>query len=183
MSRIVAARFDRSVDADAAIEALRDEGFAGFEIESFYLAPPGQHGTYPLGGDAHSDAGARFGGWGAFFGALIGAGAGLALGTLASLERGLVAVLLAMGIGAYVGSFIGAMAKMRAGRNAEASAEHPVESPAGRMVAVNVDRPRMEDRAIAALKRHAARDVGRAEGDWRNGSWRDFDPRSPLRAA
>ena len=183
MSRIVAARFDRSIDADAAIEDLKSEGFAGFEIESFYVAPPGQHGTYPLGGDAHSDAGARFGGWGALFGALIGAGAGLALGTLASLERGPVAVLLAMGIGAYVGSFIGAMTRMRAGSSAEASPEHPVESPAGRMVAVNVDRPQMEDRAIAALRRHAAQDIGRAEGDWLNGSWRDFDPRSPLRAA
>ena len=49
--------------------------------------------------------------------------------------------------------------------------------------AVNVDRPRMERRALAALARHAARDIGRTEGDWRNGSWRDFDPRSPLRPA
>jgi len=73
MSHIVAARFDRSIDADAAIEALKNEGFAGSEIESFYVAPPGQHGAHPLGGDSHSDAGARFGGRGALAGALIGA--------------------------------------------------------------------------------------------------------------
>jgi hypothetical protein len=88
-----------------------------------------------------------------------------------------------MGLGAYIGSFIGAMVKFRDGRRAEATAEHPVEPPAGRMIAVNVDRPQMEDRAIAALRRHAARELGRAEGEWRNGSWRDFDPRRPLSAA
>ena len=25
-----------------------------------------------------------------------------------------------------------------------------------------------------------ARDVGRTEGEWRDGGWRDFDPRTPL---
>jgi hypothetical protein len=183
MSHIVAARFDRSIDADAAVADLEKEGFNDSEIESFYVSPPGQHGTYPVGGDSQSDAGARFGGVGALIGALVGAGAGLAIGTLFSLQHGFVAIVLAMGVGAYVGSFIGAMVKLRDGRHAEATPEHPVEAHAGRMIAVNVDRPQMEDRAIAALRRHAARELGRAEGEWRNGSWRDFDPRRPLSAA
>jgi hypothetical protein len=183
MSHIVAARFDRSIDADAAVADLESEGFGTSEIESFYVSPPGQHGSYPLGGDSHSDAGARFGGLGALIGAVVGAGAGLALGTLASLEHGFVAIVLAIGLGAYIGSFIGAMVKLRHGRRRDATAEHPVEPRAGRMIAVNVDQPQMEARALAVLKRHAARELGRAEGEWRNGSWRDFDPRRPLGAA
>jgi len=50
------------------------------------------------------------------------------------------------------------------------------------MIAVNVDRAGTEKRAIEILKRHGARDVRRAEGEWANGSWRDFDPRAPLAA-
>lgn len=183
MSHIVAARFDRSIDADAAVADLEKEGFNDSEIESFYVSPPGQHGKYPIGGDSKSDAGARFGGTGALIGAIIGAGVGLALGSLASMEYGFVAIILAIGLGAYVGSFIGAMVKMRHGGRREATPEHPVEPRAGRMIAVNVDRPQMADRAITVLRRHAARELGRAEGEWRNGSWRDFDPRRPLSAA
>jgi hypothetical protein len=50
------------------------------------------------------------------------------------------------------------------------------------MIAVNVERAGTEKPAIEILKRHGARDVRRAEGDWANGSWRDFDPRAPLAA-
>ena len=183
MSHIVAARFDRSIDADAALADLENEGFNDSEIESFYVSPPGQHGSYALGGDSHSDAGARFGGVGALIGAVVGAGAGLALGTLASLEHGFVAIVLAMGLGAYIGSFVGAMTRLRHGRRRDATPDHPVETRGGRMIAVNVDRPQMEGRAIAVLRRHAARELGRAEGEWLDGSWRDFDPRQPLSAA
>jgi hypothetical protein len=48
------------------------------------------------------------------------------------------------------------------------------------MIAVNVDRLGTESRAVAILRQHRARNVGRAEGEWRDGSWRDFDPRAPL---
>jgi len=66
MSRITAGRFDATVDADGAIEALRREGFAGDEIDSFYVAPAGQNAMTPLGGDApHASAGSRFAGFGA----------------------------------------------------------------------------------------------------------------------
>jgi hypothetical protein len=182
MSQIVAGRFDRVIDANAVIEALKQDGFSDPEVELFYVTPPGQHAHTPIGGDSHSDAGARFGGWGAVLGAVIGSGVGLAVGTALSLEHGFVAVLLLMGLGAYVGSFIGAMARMRTGERGEHSEQHPVEMPAGTMVAVNVDRPQSRERAVAALSRYGARDVGSAEGNWSNGSWRDFDPRSPLGA-
>jgi hypothetical protein len=152
MSRIVAGRFDRSIDADATLAELQRSGFRSGEYESFYVPPPGQHGSLPLGGDAHSDAGSRKAGWGT-------------------------------ALGAYIGSFAGGIFRLRGAAPAESTPEHPVESAGGRMIAVNVDRVEMEPRAVDILRRHGARDLGRTQGEWRNGSWRDFDPRSPLGAA
>jgi hypothetical protein len=50
------------------------------------------------------------------------------------------------------------------------------------MIAVNVDRTEMEPRAVQVLQNHGAVELGRVEGTWRDGSWRDFDPRHPLTA-
>jgi hypothetical protein len=182
MSHIVAARFERAIDVNAAVEDLKREGFAGTEIESFYVAPPGQHALLETGGDVHSDAGARFAGFGAIVGAVGGAALGFILGSVVTMDFTAPATLLCAGIGAYVGAFAGALGRLRGGRRAEATREHPVEPPAGSMLAVNVDRPATLDRAVAVLRSHGAREIGRAEGDWRDGSWRDFDPRSPLGA-
>jgi hypothetical protein len=181
MARIVAGRFDRTVDADAALAALAREGFGEQDIDSFYVGPPGQHAMTPMGGDApHSSAGSAGAGHAAAIGAGIGALVGALAGALLAEEFGMVAVVLAAALLAYIGSFAGAMAYVRGGRRNEASIEHPVEPRGGRMIAVNVERPGSEARAIAVLRRHNARDLGRAQGDWRDGSWRDFDPRAPL---
>ena len=180
MSRIIAGRFDATVDADAAIEALHREGFKREEIDSFYVSPPGQHAMTPLGGDApHASAGSRFAGSGAIAGALIGGLLGMLIGFAIDSRYGAVAVLFAAGLGAYLGSFIGTMRKVHAGRRDEASVEHPLEPKAGRMIAVNVDRPGTSERALKVLRELGARDLGRADGTWRNG-WKDFDPRAPL---
>lgn len=182
MSSIVAGRFDRTLDADAALQDLKDEGFAATEVQSFYVSPPGQHDRHVLGGDSHSDAGATKAGWGAAIGAIVGVVVGLAAGTLTSGEFGLVAVLLGAGLGAYIGSFAGTMAKLRGVSRRGATTEHPDEPLGGRMIAINVDRPQTDKRAASVLHRHGARDIGRAKGEWRDGSWRDFDPRAPLGA-
>jgi hypothetical protein len=182
MSRIIAGRFDATLHADAAIEALRREGFTREEIDSFYVAPAGQNAMTPLGGDApHASAGSRFAGFGAIAGAIVGGLVGMLIGFAIDSRYGAVVVLFAAGLGAYVGSFLGAMGKVRGGRRAEASTEHPVEPKAGRMIAVNVDRAGMDARALKVLRALGARDVGRADGTWRNG-WKDFDPRTPLMA-
>ena len=183
MSRIVAGRFDRSTDADATLAELQRAGFRSGEYESFYVPPPGQHGSFPLGGDAHSDAGSKKAGWGAVLGALIGAAVGLAMGAVVAAHFGLVGLLLGAGLGAYIGSFAGGLSKLRGAARSESTREHPVEPAGGRMIAVNVDRVEMEPRAVDILRRHGARDLGRTQGEWRNGSWRDFDPRAPLGAA
>lgn len=180
MSKIIAGRFDATVDADAALAALRREGFRDEEIDSFYVAPPGQNAMTPLGGDApHSSAGSRFAGAGAIAGAVAGGLLGMLVGFAIDSRYGVVVVLFAAGLGAYIGSFLGAMRKVRGGRPEEASVEHPVEPKAGRMIAVNVDRPGMYERALKVLRELGARDLGRADGTWRGG-WKDFDPRAPL---
>jgi len=180
MARIIAGRFDATLDADAAIAALRREGFNRDEIDSFYVAPPGQNAMTPLGGDApHASAGSRFAGFGAIAAALVGGLLGMLIGLAIDSRYGAVAVLFAAGMGAYVGSFLGALGKVRGGRRAEASLEHPLEPRGGRLIAVNAERPGMDARALKVLRELGARDVGRADGTWRNG-WKDFDPRAPL---
>src|SRR3954465_2219142 len=113
MSRIIAARYDDTVHADAALEALKGEGFARNEVESFYLPPPGQRAVPGIGGDSHRAAGSRKAGLGAGLGALIGGLVGLGAGLAVSRELGVVAILLGAALGAYVGSFVGAMSKVR----------------------------------------------------------------------
>jgi hypothetical protein len=44
------------------------------------------------------------------------------------------------------------------------------------MVAVRVDEGSEQD-AIEALRAQGALEIERAEGEWRNGAWADFDPR------
>ena len=182
MSRIICGMFDRTLDADAALEELKREGFRRAEIDAFYVSPPGQHDLTAVGGDSNSSEGSRTAGIGAGLGAAIGAVVGAAAGWLVSGDLGLVVIPLGAGLGAYVGSFAGSMARVRGGQPAAASVEHPVEPRGGRMIAINVDRAGTEKRAIESLRRHSARDVRRAEGEWANGSWRDFDPRAPLAA-
>jgi hypothetical protein len=108
---------------------------------------------------------------------------GAAAGAVTSSDFGVVAILLGAGLGAYVGSFAGSMSKMRDGERGTKAAGVETIQHGGRMIAVNVDRAEMERRAIDILHRHGALDVGRTEGTWRDGSWRDFDPRHPLTTA
>jgi len=185
MSRIICGMFDRTLDADAALEDFKREGFQRSEVDAFYVSPPGHHAMTPVGGDSlQSSEGSRTAGVGAGLGAAIGAVVGGAAGWLISSagDLGLIVIPLAAGLGAYVGSFAGSMTRVRGGNRAAASVEHPVEPRGGRMIAINVDRAGTDKRAVEILKRHGARDVRRAEGEWANGSWRDFDPRAPLAA-
>jgi hypothetical protein len=130
----------------------------------------------PIGGDVYSDAGARSAGRSGAIGAAFGLAAGLIIGSLIGMH----AVLLSCGLGALVGAFAGVMTSLHGGSRREATPEHPLESRGGRMIAVCVDRPGTERLAIDALRANNARDLGIAEGVWRDGSWRDFDPRQPL---
>jgi len=179
MARIVAAHFDRSLDADAALDMLKRDGFAHTEVDAFYVGPPGQNARMPIGGDVYSDAGSRGAGRSGGIGALVGLAAGLIIGSLIGLHQAFFAAAL----GALVGAFAGVLSSLHGASRREATPEHPADpadARGGRMIAVCVDRPGTEALAVAALRAANARDVGVAQGVWRDGSWRDFDPRQPL---
>ena len=179
MSRIVAAHFDRSIDADAALDILRRDGFSRAEVDAFYVGPPGQNARTPIGGDVHSDAGSRGAGRSGAVGAAVGLAAGLIIGSLIGMHE----AFFAAGLGALVGAFAGVMSSLHGASRREATPEHPADLPnsrGGRMIAVCVDRTGTEAVAVAALRAANARDVGIAQGVWHDGSWRDFDPRQPL---
>lgn len=180
MSKIIAARFNDLSGVKAVLAALPAQGFQQAEFQSFYVNPEGQHALHPLGGDAHSDEGAKHADKGAIRGAIIGGCIGLLAGIVAHLVLGnLIAVLAGAALGAYVGSLLGALSKMRSGAKSRATLEHPVEREPGQMVAIQVDRPGTESRAIETLRRYGAHDIERTEGEWRAGDWKDFDPRIP----
>lgn len=180
MSKIVAGRFNDLAGAEAVLRALPGAGFQRSEFESFFVTPPGQHAIYPVGGDSHSDEGAKEAGNGAMRGALVGGAIGLVAGMAAYMAFDqMITILAGIGLGAYVGSLLGALSKTRAGNRRTATMEHPVERPGGPMVAIRVDRPGAEPLAIETLQRYGAHDIERTEGQWENGDWKDFDPRLP----
>jgi hypothetical protein len=182
MSKIVAARFKDLAGVQAVLSALPGQGFLQTEFQSFYVNPEGQHALHPIGGDAHSDEGAKSADEGAIRGAIVGGCVGAVAGIAAHLLLdNLIAVLAGAALGAYVGSLLGALSKLRSGASHRATIKHPVEREPGQMVAIQVDRPGTEARAIETLKRYGAREIERTEGEWRAGDWKDFDPRIPSR--
>lgn len=184
MARIVAARFDHDDQAKIATEHLRQAGFGPREYARYALGPAGRHALSPIGGDVHSDEGARDAGRGAVSGIMVGALVGLALGVVLAMVLdgfgALIAIAMAF-VGALIGSIAGAMGRTHGGIPALATKEHPVEPRAGALVAVCVDcagRDRAEELAIAALRQAGATAVDREQGDWHDGEWQDFDPRA-----
>lgn len=180
MAKIIAARFRDLAGAQAVLNALPGQGFDRSEFQSFYVNPAGQHSLNPTGGDTHSDEGAKQADEGAVRGAVIGGCLGLLAGiALYVFWDNLIAVLAGAALGAYVGSLLGALSRLRSGSLRKATVKHPVERPAGQMVAIQVDRPGAESRAIETLQRYGAHDIERTEGEWQAGNWKDFDPRIP----
>jgi outer membrane lipoprotein SlyB len=180
MAKIIAGRFETRAEAQRAADGLRNAGFAARDVSAFYLNPPGQHAEYPIGGDAHHDEGTKESGKTAVAGATVGGVTGLALGAAvgAAADIGVataVAGLAGAGVGAYVGSLAGGLTGARAGNPEQANVEEPVERTAGMMVAVRADGN--EEAVIQALQAQGAMDIERASGEWRDGSWVDFDPR------
>lgn len=176
MSMIVAGNFASKTQADAAIESLRSAGIQAERICSIGVNPPGQHGSFPIGGDEYASPGATEAGGSALTGAAIGGAIGLGAGIAAIPLAGPAAVVGGAGIGAYVGSLAGALKTM--GEDEEEGRPLPGEGarPAG--VVVAVEAPHAPERAMAAdlLREGGARDIEEKEGTWRDGTWVDFDP-------
>jgi hypothetical protein len=182
MASILAARFETRAQADSAVDALSAAGVRATERSVFYLNPPGQHAEYPIGGDSHHDEGTKESGKTAGKGAMIGSATGLALGTAtgAALGEGgfmVAAAIAGAGIGGYVGSLAGGLAGTESGDARHASVEEPVERSSGMMVAIKLGDSASEEDVLRVLRRAGAIEIERAEGEWRDGTWADFDPR------
>lgn len=176
---IIAGNFEENTRATEAVKELVGAGVAPDQVCVFFLNPPGQHATFPVGGDRAESPGSRQSDTGALKGAAVGGAAGLAAGVAAAAALGPIAVLAGLGVGAYTGSLAGALSK--SGKKPEHQAGEPKKPEprdAGMMVAVRISERASEQRTLDVLKRHGAHDIERAEGTWRHGKWEDFDPLS-----
>jgi len=169
MEKIIAGNFQTSVQADRAREALLGAGFDHRDISIYHNNPPGQHGTYPIGGDENADPESKGTATGAATGGLAGAAAGAAIG---GVVGGAIGAVAGAGVGAYAGSFGGAMV----GSGDGDTSEPPQRRPAGIMVAVRAEDEGKRDSAIRAMKAQTPVAIEEAEGTWENGEWTDFDP-------
>jgi hypothetical protein len=183
MAKLVTGRIDDADELQRTLNALADAGFDRREYGTFYVGPAGQHDIFPIGGDAYRDKATEESAGGAATGAAMGGAAGLAIGAVGAVAlpvAGIAAALAGAGVGAYVGSLMGAMSQTRHAEREESTQEHPVEPQGGVRIAVNVERPGTEDRAMEILRNAGAEDIVPAEGEWRDGEWKDFDPRVPA---
>ena len=165
MANIIAGVVETEEAAKRVIEALEAQGFQSDDVTSFYLNPPGQHATYPIGGDTHHDAGTKDAGKTAVAGAAIGGVTGLALGTAAAAaaEPGFAAIgaIAGAGVGAYVGSLAGGLTGTEQPARGEATREEPEGRNAGYLIAVRADAGG-ETKAADTLRAHGAHDIERA---------------------
>jgi hypothetical protein len=190
MTPIIAGRFDQQTQAEQAANALKREGFAEDDITLFYVNPPGQHGTFPIGGDREASPGATHAHSGAVKGAAVGTAVGLGVGLAAAPLVGPAAAVV--GAGAYAGSLLGALgnteeepSRDEVEPRAESVARQPVAEmvrpvrAAGMMVAVRAPEFARRVAAVNALRAAGALDIERSDGTWQEGQWVDFNPLKP----
>jgi len=177
MATIIAGEFNTVDESETAASALRDAGFDASDVSAFMLNAPGQHAIHPAGGDEDADAGAQHAHSGAVTGAVVGAAVGLGAGAAGMAATGLgpAVAATATAVGAYTGSLIGALNKT--GDEESSQPDAPVRH-AGTMVAINASDESGQQRACDILRAHGARQIERAEGEWQDGRWVDFDPRA-----
>ena len=193
MSTIIAGRFQTFDLAETTANRMMAQGFRQDDLNMFYVNPPGEHGIYPIGGDRATDPAARQTGKGAGRGLMLGAAVGAGVGvcvcaalrawTAAPVQTWLLVLILAIatGLGAYLGSLIGALGRTNAGPRDPHTGEPRVRN-AGVLLAAHVT-PDNTDLAAELLRNGGAEEVERAEGQWRDGRWEDFDPLAPPRPA
>ncbi len=186
MAKIIAGVVETEEEADGVIAALEAQGFGKADVTTFYLNPPGQHATYPFGGDTHHDVGTKEAGKTAAAGAAVGGVTGLALGTAVAAATdsgmGVIAAIAGAGVGAYVGSLAGGLTGTEQGKPQEATTKEPIGRNAGYMIAVRAEGDGADRKAIDTLRAHGVQDLEQASGVWLPGAqpaWTDFDPRRP----
>jgi hypothetical protein len=115
-----------------------------------------------------ADPQARGAGRSALKGAAWGAGAGGVAGALAGP--------LGAAVGASTGAWIGALGGALRGLSSEEQDSPETRRSAGVVVAVHVAPGTSESEVERILREDGAMAVEKAEGEWRAGEWKDFDP-------
>jgi len=153
------------------MRALLAAGVPHHCLASFHNNPPGQHGTFPIGGDEHADPEARGVGRRAAAGAGIGAGIGAGVGAAVG---GMLGAAAGTGVGALAGAFAGTYGGLA--ENADEHSPTLERRPAGIIVAV-ASAPGMSDETVVQILRdNEPVAVEESEGEVRDGEWKDFDP-------
>ena len=172
MATIIAGRFLQQDDVQQAIIAVESAGFTSDRITSFYVNPPGQHDMYPVGGDRDESPGAEDSDKGSAVGIGAGGAVGATVGAFATPVMGPVGAVTGGLVGAHLGSLMGSLSKT------DEAGDIPVARHSGMLVAVAVNNPEEERRAIDTLLAAGGNDLERATGQIVNGDWTDFDPLS-----
>ncbi len=180
MSMIVAGRFETFDAAEHASRQLAACRVRQDDCSIFFVSPRGQHAVYPLGGDQAADPAAEHAHIGAYLGAGGAALAGAVVGggIAFALQGAVLAVIIAALVGAYIGSMAGAFLRMRSGHRRRAPGRETSIRRGGVLLAVRVE-PENERDVAQTLRTQGGADVEQAEGQWRDGSWVDFDPVRP----
>ena len=168
METIIAGRFATKSAADAAAASMAGYVQAS-DICIFHNNPPGQHGTYPVGGDEDEDPGATHADGSS---ASTAAGAALTGGLVGALA-GPVGAIAGAAVGAYAGSVIGAMQGLG---DDDRPGSAPLRRPGGIILAVRIADPAGDKRVVDDLRAGGAADIEEADGSWIDGDWVDFDP-------
>lgn len=180
MSTIVAGHFALQDQVEQARSELMRAGFPEDRISAFYLNQPGQHDLTPIGGDHLVSPGAAESTEGVIEGAATGGAVGAALGLATSVVTGPAGPAVGALLGAHVGSLFSLSKMKERGEGEEGGAGENRFEPrkAGMLVAVAVEQPEEEGRALEVLHRLGSDHIERARGTIENGDWTDFDPNS-----
>lgn len=163
MDQIIAGRFHTKDEADRAAAHL-SRFMNQADITIFHNNPPGQHDVHPVGGDEDADPGAR----NAERPATIAA-AGLTAGAIGVVVGGPLIGLAAAGVAAYTGSLLSTM-------NALSDNPALARRHGGIILAVRLAGQNTEERVIRDMEQQGAVDIEKAQGEWSDGTWVDFNP-------
>jgi hypothetical protein len=159
------------------MRALLAAGVPHHCVASFHNNPPGQHGTFPIGGDEHADPQARGVGKRAAAGAGIGAGIGAGVGAAVGGPLGAAA---GTGVGALAGALTGTFTGLdEKADERNHNAEHPAtieRRPAGIIVAVAPPSEMSDETVVRILRENEPVALEESEGEVRDGEWKGFDP-------
>ncbi|MDB5798828.1 MAG: hypothetical protein JWP36_2730 [Paucimonas sp.] len=172
MQTIIAGRFDEQAESERAVRELARAGFSSNHISTFYVNPPGQHDTFPVGGDRDESQGAHESTTGLAAGTTAGGAIGAAIGAATIPVTGPLGPITGAFVGAHIGNMAGSLGAMK---DSDETNE-PRPRLAGMMVAVGVNDDQQAARAEELLRDLGAADVEQAQGTIENGDWIDFNP-------